>query len=679
MKQLDFTLSLIDKLTRPLKQVQSSVTGFAEKSKAAFTQIGGGALALAGTGMAIKGALSPAIEMYDALNDAAAKGIDDQALKAVQRDALRFSMTYGASAVEFVQSTESINTAIAGLTGNELPKVTKVANTLAFALKSTSADTAEFMGQMYGNFSAEAARLGKVQFAEQLAGKMVYMRKVFGTEMGVIKDLMEGARGVGTNYGVGLDEQLAVLGQLNRTLGTEASSAYEGFMTGAIEGGKKLGLSFTDATGKMLSMPEMLIKLQGKYGKSLEGNLKAQAELDAAFGDSSAVVKHLYGNVALLQRNITELGGSDGLKRTQEMAGKLVKPWDRFVQILKSIQTVIGLTLIPVLYPVLNRLADMGQTFARWMQLFPNIARVIGYAAMALLGFAAAGAVANIVLGVSKLIKLGAIALWKTLTSVTKIYTATVWIASKAVAAWNITLKFLRGTLLAVRMAAIMAGIGINLMSWPVLLVIGAIALLAAGCYLLIKHWDDVKAAVMNTAAFTAVAGVVEWLAGVFSAAWQWIEDGWNSFIALLAGFSPSQALSGMASGIVSLFDNVWQTIKSGFLKSWNWIVEKLNKIPGVNIDLSTTVSPEINKITGGVAPSLIQNNHTANTSETLTANTLSTGGKLKDVDRGGISKTINSNSKSVTDNSRKIGEVHFHTKEALSPSQLMEWQELNA
>lgn len=655
MKQLDFTLSLIDKLTRPLKQAQGSVTGFAEKSKAAFSQIGGGALALVGTGMAIKGALSPAIEMYDALNDAAAKGIDDKALKAVQRDALRFSTTYGASAVEFVQSTESINAAIAGLTGNELPKVTNVANTLAFALKSTAADTAEFMGQMFGNFSTDAARLGKVEFAEQLAGKMVYMRKVFGTEMGVIKDLMEGARGVGTNYGVGLDEQLAVLGQLNRTLGTEASSAYEGFMTGAIEGGKKLGLSFTDATGKMLSMPEMLIKLQGKYGKSLEGNLKAQAELDAAFGDSSAVVKHLYGNVALLQRNITELGGSDGLKRTQEMAGKLVKPWDRFVQILKAIQTVIGLTLIPVLYPVLNRLADMGQTFARWMQLFPNIARVIGYAAMALLGFAAAGAVANIVLGVSNLIKLGAIALWKTLTSVTKIYTATVWIASKAVTAWNLTLKFLRGTLLAVRMAAIMAGIGINLMSWPVLLVIGAIALLAAGCYLLIKHWDDVKSAVMNTEAFTAVAGVAEWLAGVFSAAWQGIKDGWNSFIALLAGFSPSQALSGMASGIVSLFDNVWQTIKGGFLKSWNWIVGQLNKIPGVDISL-------------------------ANESQSaLTANTLSTGGELKGVDKGGISKTISSNSKSVTDNSKKIGEVHFHTKEALSPSQLMEWQELNA
>ncbi|EBM5780597.1 phage tail tape measure protein [Salmonella enterica] len=654
MKQLDFTLSLIDKLSRPLKQAQSSVTGFAEKSKAAFMQIGGGVLALAGTGMAIRGALSPAVEMYDALNDAAAKGIDDQALKAVQRDALRFSTTYGASAVEFVQSTESINSAIAGLAGNELPKVTKVANTLAFALKSTAAETAEFMGQMFGNFSADAERLGKVQFAEQLAGKMVYMRKVFGTEMGTIKDLMEGARGVGTNYGVGLDEQLAVLGQLNRTLGTEASSAYEGFMTGAVEGAKKLGLSFTDATGKMLSMPEMLIKLQGKYGKSLEGNLKAQAELDAAFGDSSAVVKHLYGNVALLQRNITELGGSDGLKRTQEMASKLVKPWDRFVQILKAIQTVIGLTLIPVLYPVLNRLADMGQTFARWMQLFPNIARVIGYAAMALLGFAAVGAVANIVMGVSKFIMMGWKGVWKLLTAVTKIDTAWTWLNTKAKLAWANVMKSLRGILLALRMQAIMTGTAINFMSWPVLLVIGAIALLAAGCWLLIKHWDTVKAAVMETSAFQACARVVAWLAGVFSTAWQFISEGWNSFIALLTGFSPSQALSGLASGIVSMFDNVWQSVKGGFLKSWNWIVEKLNKIPGVDISMANETS-----------------------SPPLTVNSLSTGGELKGIDKGGISKSVSNNSRAVTDNSRKINTVNIYPKEMITPGQLMEFQEL--
>lgn len=709
MKQLDFTLSLIDKLSRPLKQVQGSVTGFAEKSKAAFMQIGGGALALAGTGMAIKGALSPAIEMYDALNDAAAKGIDNTALKTVQRDALTFSTTYGASAVEFVRSTEEINASIAGLTGSELPKVTKVANVLAFALKSTAAETSEFMGQMFGNFSADAERLGKVQFAEQLAGKMVFMRKTFGTEMATIKDLMEGARGVGTNYGVGLDEQLAVLGQLSRTLGTEASSAYEGFMTGAIEGGKKLGLSFTDATGKMLSMPEMLIKLQGKYGKSLEGNLKAQAELDAAFGDSSAVVKHLYGNVALLQRNITELGGADGLKRTQEMAAKMVKPWDRFIAILTAIKTVIGLTLIPVLYPLLNRLADMGQTFARWMQLFPNIARAVGYATLALLGFAAVGAIVNILMGVSAFVMGGLRGIWVVLASVTRIYTATIWLAQKAVVVWNATLGALRGILLAVRMAAIMAGIGINLMSWPILLVIGAIAALAAGCYLLIQNWDAVKSAVMNTEAFAVVASVVQWLAGIFASAWQFISDGWNGFIALLSGFSPSEVLSGMASGIVSMFDNVWQTIKGSFLKSWNWIVEKLNNIPGVNIALAAESVPDNKK---GMVPQTVTNKNATPVNmppmpynvkqveqpayavpeiNTLTQkvlvpepppalvpNILLTGGELKGVERGGISKTINSNSKSVTDNSRKIDTVNIYPKETLSPGQLQEWQELN-
>ncbi|MDK1356823.1 phage tail tape measure protein [Cronobacter sakazakii] len=684
MKQLDFTLSLIDKLTRPLKQAQNSVTGFADKSKEAFKRIGGGALAMWGVAETVKGALSPAIEMYDALNEASARGVDSTALKTVQRDAMRFSMTYGASAVEFVNSTAEISGAIDGLTSTDLPQVTKVANTLAFALKATSAETAEFMGQMFANFRSDAQRLGKVQFAEQLAGKMAYMRQTFGVEMGAIKDLMEGARGVGTNFNIGLDEQLAVLGQLNRTLSSEASSAYEGFMTGAIDGAKKLGLSFTDMQGNILSMPEMLMKLQGKYGKSLEGNLKAQAELDEAFGDSSAVVKQLYGNVALLQRNINELGGADGLKRTQEMAAKMVKPWDRFVQILKAIQTVIGLTLVPVLYPLLNRLADMGQTFARWMQIFPNIARVVGYAALAILGFAAAGASANIILGLSSFILTGLKALWYAVTLPVRLFTGAVWLARGAIVAWNAMLGVLRGVLLAVRIAAVLAGVGINFMSWPVLLIIGAIALLVAGCWLLVKNWDAIKAAVMDTAAFQAVVAAVKWVADMFGKAWQFIAEGWEAFTKLLSGFSPAAALADMASGIVNVFSNIWSTITESFSKAWKWIVDKLNNIPGVNIPVTAEIK-QVDALSGaGAVPknsAFIYSGAAAAPVKTdaapLTANTLSTGGQVKNLDKGGISKTINNNGRTVTDNSRKINTVNIYPKETLSPGQLMEWQEL--
>lgn len=656
MKSLEFTLSLIDKITRPLKQAQGSVTSFADKSRDSFRRIAVGGAGLWGVGLAIKGALEPAIQMYDTLQEQAARGINSSALKSIERDANTFAMTYGRSAVEFVQSTSDINASIAGLTATELPKVTRTANIVAAAMGGTAAESAEFMGQMFSNFQSYADRVGKVQFAEELAGKMAYMKNTFGTNMADIKDLMEGARGVGANLGVGIDEQMAVMGQLRRTLGSEASGAYEGFMTAALEGGKKLGVSLSDSAGKMLSMPDMLIKLHGKYGKSIEGNLKAQAELDAAFGDSSAVVKQLWGNVDVLQRNITELGGSDGLKRTQEMAGKMVKPWDRFMEILTAIRRVIGLTLIPVLYPMLNRLADMGQTFTRWMQLFPNIARVVGYAAMAILSFAAVGALANIVMGVSGFIVRGLQGVWKLLVMVVRSYTAVLWAARRAVLAFNFIMGAMRGVLLAVRMAAITSGVAINFMSWPILLIVGLVAALVAGCYLLVTHWDQVKAAIMDTSAFQAVASAVGWMAGVFTKAWEFITGGWNSFTAVLANFSVTKTLGNVASGIMKVFGNVWASVKRTAMSSLNWLVEKLNKIPGVDIDLI-----------GGVPdpqPPVIDNS-------------LSTGGNVKGIEKGGINKTLTGNSKSVTDNSKRIDKVEIHTVNGMSPGQLMEWQEM--
>lgn len=655
MRQLEFTLALIDKVTRPLRQAQAGVTEFADKSRASFQRVAVGGAALWGVGQAIKGALGPAIEMYDALQEQSARGIDSSALKQVEKDANTFAMTYGKSAVEFVQSTSSINAAIGGLTGTELPKVTQVANLMAAAVGSSAAESAEFLGQMFGNFREEADRLGKVQFAEQLADKMAFMRQRFGVEMGLVKDLMEGARGVGTNYGVGLNEQLAVMGELQRTLGSEASGAYEGFLTGAEDGAKKLGLSFKNSAGHMLSMPEILTKLQGKYGDSIAGNVEAQKALDDAFGDSSAVVKQLWGNVGTLQRNITELGGSDGLKRTQEMAAKMVKPWDRFIEILTAIRRVIGMTLIPVLYPLLNRLADMGQTFARWMQMFPNIARVVGYVALAVLSFAGAGALANIVMGVGGFVMVGLTAIWRGLLLVTKLYTGALWLAQKATLAYAAVMRTLRGVLLAVRMAAMLTGTAINFMSWPILLIVGAIALLGAGCYLLISHWDAVKEAVMDTAAFQVVTAAIEYVAGVFGRAWASIKDGWNSFVALLSGFSVTATLGGMASGIMKLFANLWDSIKQTALSSLNWIISKLNKIPGIDIaELGAPVP----------TPPVMENN-------------LSTGGQLKGIDSGGVSKTINSNSRAVTDNSRRIDKVEINMANGMTPQQLTEWQEL--
>ncbi|MDY4350740.1 phage tail tape measure protein [Pectobacterium brasiliense] len=654
MKQLDFTLSLIDKLTRPIKQAQTSVTGFAEKSQAAFKRIAIGGAGLFATGLAIREALAPAIEMNDALLSASAQGVSDATLKQVAANGLKFSVQYGKSALEFVQSTEMINRSVGGLSDGELPRMTTITNTVAAALKSTAADTTEFMGQMFANFRSDAKTLGNLTFAEQVAGKAAYMRQAFGTEMATIRDLMEGAKGAGTNFGVGMDEQFAVLGELQRTLGSEASGSYESFLTGAADGAKKLGLTFTDTNGKLLSMPAMLQKLQGKYGDSIEGNLKAQKELDDAFGGGSAVIKQLYGNVGVLQRHITELGSSDGMKRATDMAEKMANPWDRLVAVWYAMRAAMGATLLPVLYPLINKLADAGQTLVRWQTLFPNITRVIGYAVLALLSLAAAGAIANIVMGVSTFIWIGLKGLWKGLTTIMKIHVGVIWLYNKAVLAWSATMRILRGVLLAVRMATVSAGIAFNFALWPVLLVIAAVVALTAGCYLLYQYWDQIVAAVSQTETFKTLAAIIQMVALIFKAAWILIVAGWEKVVGAISDFSLMETMGNMVSGIGELFSGLWKALLSSFSSTYGWIVEKLNHIPGVNIDMPASAAPPVN-----------------NGQEILT------GGKIKGIERGGLNKEISNNNKSYTDNSKSFGNITINTNQGMTPEQLQEWDEL--
>ncbi|WKA63695.1 phage tail tape measure protein [Pectobacterium aroidearum] len=675
MSSLDFTLNLINNLTRPLRQAQASLTGFADRAQAAFGKIAVGGAGLFAVGMAVKEALAPAIEMNDALLSASAQGVSDATLKQVAENGLKFSIQYGKSALEFAQSTEVIKRSVSGLSDGELPRMTTITNTVAAALKSTAADTTEFMGQMFANFRSDANTLGNLTFAEQVAGKAAYMRQAFGTEMATIKDLMEGSKGAGTNFGVGMDEQFAVLGELQRTLGSEASGSYESYLTGAAEGAKKLGLTFTDTNGKLLSMPAMLEKLQSKYGASIEGNLKAQKELDDAFGGGSAVIKQLYGNVGVLQRHITELGSSDGMKRATDMAEKMANPWDRLVAVWYAMRAAMGATLLPVLYPLINKLADAGQTLVRWQTLFPNITRVIGYAVLAILSFAAAGAVANIVMGVSAFVMMGLRGLWAGLTAVMKIHLGVIWLHNQASILYNralivlsATMRVLRVALLAMRIAMVSAGIAFNFALWPVLLIIVAVAALAAGCYLLYQHWDQIVAAVSQTETFKTLATIIQMVALIFKAAWTLIVAGWEKVVGAISDFSLMETMGKMVSGISELFSGLWDGLMSSFSSAWGWIVEKLNNIPGVNIDMPVKTTSPVTSMPVNIKPP-----------ESLNAvnNSLLTGGQIKGIERGGLNKEISNNNKSYTDNSKTFGNITINASKGMTPEQLQEWEEL--
>ncbi|HEC8455398.1 TPA: phage tail protein, partial [Salmonella enterica subsp. enterica serovar Poona] len=106
--ELDFTLSLVDKLTKPLKQAQSALTGFADKAEASFKRIGGGAIALWGVNKALMGMMRPAYDLQDALDDSVGSGFAAAVLDKLTKAANDFAIDYGRSSLEFVKNSTLI-------------------------------------------------------------------------------------------------------------------------------------------------------------------------------------------------------------------------------------------------------------------------------------------------------------------------------------------------------------------------------------------------------------------------------------------------------------------------------------------------------------------------------------------------------------------------------------------
>ncbi|WP_047679900.1 MULTISPECIES: phage tail tape measure protein [Xenorhabdus] len=696
MSQLDFILNLINRVTEPLDRIKNAVSGVAEESQKAFGKISAGGKTIADSFWSTHSFLEPAIQMDDALQSASLQGIDSSIMAKIAKDSVTFSSQYGKSAIEFVKSATEINKAVQGLEQTELPQMTKIANTTAVALKTSSTDAANYMGKMFDLFSDHAESVGHLQFAEELSGKAIFMAQTFGTSMPEMTQMLENTRKAGTDFGVGIDEQLAVLGQLQSTLGGDASRAYETFLSVATGGAKSLGLSFVNASGQMLSMPEMLQQLQAKYGTSIEGNLKAQAEIEAAFGDSAVVVKALFNDVNVLNKNMAALGANDGMERTREMAAQMADPWERLQAIWQNLHILIGSALLPVIKPLVNRLADTSQVLVRWMKLFPNIARWVGYITLVIMNFAVVGAVANIVMGVSRFIWLGLKGIWVACTLVMKLWTAAVWLCNGAIIVWNATLRILRGVLVAIRIAAFLAGLSFSFMSWPILLIIAAIALLAVGIYLLIKHWDAIKAAIMNTAAFKVVAAYVKWVGGIFGAVWDWIAEGWNNLCNWFSSFSLADTFSNMVDSVSNLFSGLWDWLKTSFAGIYNSIVEKLNHIPGVSIETMEVQKTLVEPVTKAAVPNtgigektqkmLAQSNgllqdqpqalvQPVNAIKPLETGNVLTGGKTQGIGRQGLMKSVTSNSQTINDNSRRIESVTFNVSNGMTPDQFTEWE----
>ena len=628
---LDFVIKLTDRVTKPLKRVQAQFKAFNATAANSFKKIGGGSIALFAAAKSITALLSPAEEMDKALKNASLGGVSS--INGLRTAARKFSAEYGTSAIDFVNSASSIKSALAGISDHDVPQATAAMNLLSKATGDSMDASTAYIEQMASSYRNTVNKVGQLNFARHAAGIAAYAKSNFNVSTQQLQSMMQSTKGAAANNGVSVAEQSVVLSMASKSLGNGAAGSYAALYKNLGKAGKELGLSFEDANGKMLSMPDIIEKIQGKFGQDLSKNIKAQQALDKALGGGADIIKVLAKNSGELRQHMKEVGKGQNFKLMQKMAEANVKPLDRINAQFTNIKESIGRALLPVLQPVMDAVGGLIGKFARWLEMFPNLAKWLGIITIAFMGLAAVAAIFAIISGV------------------------------------------------------------ISLLLSPILLIVLAIGAVIAICWVFRKQirraldaviakfqewWSNIKRiftdfwdSIKNTTFIKTLISSFEMLYNTVCAIWSgisnafsnmvnWLGAAWNGFINFFSDFSFIKSFSSIGKSLIKMFSNTWKRVKNMGIGVINAIIEGLNYIPGVNIELL-----EYEKI-----------DETEQT-PVSTAKSPITSTVVRGIEPGGLSREIQNSKSQNIDNSRNIQSVTINNSQPMTPAQLQEWQEV--
>lgn len=324
--KLSVVLNMMDNMSDKLGGTQKNVSQSLQAMNAGFAGFQKAGAVMAGVGGGILGAagklVSATFDTQDALGELKSLGVED--LKAVEDAARSFTNTWaGTSKAEFITASYDIKSGIASLSDEGVAKYTELAGLTAKATKSTTGEMTSLFATGYGIYKGFYSDMSDMEFGEMFSAGIstaVKNYKTSGSEMAASISMLGASA---TNAGVKMEEQLAILGQLQSTMsGSEAGTKYKAFLNAAAGAGEKLGLTFMDSNNQLLSMPEILTTLKGKYGDTIDAVEKQQ--LKQAFGTDEAIalIDLLYNDIDGLSGGIDSLQASmqGGAQATQTMA-----------------------------------------------------------------------------------------------------------------------------------------------------------------------------------------------------------------------------------------------------------------------------------------------------------------------------------------------------------------------
>jgi hypothetical protein len=235
------------------------------------------------------------------------------------------------------------------------------------------------------------ADMNDMEWATAFSGAMAQTVASFKTNGTQMADAIKNIGAVAAASNIPLNEQLAVLGQLQTTMpGSEAGTLYKAFIMKAAEAGDELGLSFTDTSGRLKGVVPILQEIKRQFPDL--SNAAAQVKLKKAFGSDEAVkfLLQMSAGMESLEGNIQSVGRAmkTGTAVTEQMADAMNQDIGAQFLLLRqqmaNLSEILGRTLLPVVTPVINGVSRFILFLQRMAKSMPGVTRVVLGLSMAL-------------------------------------------------------------------------------------------------------------------------------------------------------------------------------------------------------------------------------------------------------------------------------------------------------
>ena len=381
--KLSVILNLIDNMTSPAKGIYGDMM----KTGTMLTGVG------AQLAQALVSPVTASFDTKNAIAELSSLGVTE--LEMLENAAQNFSNTWaGTTKADFVSAAYDIKSGIASLTDEGVAQYTEMAGLTAKATKANIATMTDLFATGYGIYKGFYADLSDMEFAELFSAGISTSVKQFKTNGNEMAAAIQSLGASATNAQVPLEEQLSILGMLQATMsGSEAGTKYNAFLRSAAKGGEALGMSFVDANNQLLSMPEILDMLHGRFGDTLDATEKM--ELQKAFGDLETIklIDLLYGKVGDLENNIVSMYGSlgQGTAATLEMADAINSSDPAKFEIMRqkihNIGETISNAVTPNVMEYMDKISGVVDKAGEWVSSHSGVVNVIFAILAGLSGF----------------------------------------------------------------------------------------------------------------------------------------------------------------------------------------------------------------------------------------------------------------------------------------------------